>query len=365
MRPVHALLIAIAAGAWTLLAPAPAPVGSPPPAPLEDRWDLGWLRGSEARRAGSGAEGRVLVYVRADQGPCLTLERAAGADEVLARAAAPFEAVCLEPEARAEDARIAAALGVRTAPRMLVLEAAAWLQVVNGAASAADLPVRPVRAVTGGRLEPIGVAWELERILAEPASAWWCRGAVPTDADPVLAVETLEAAGALAVAEALLAEGLLAERSPNGIHHRMARLRAAIDGHTVQRPADSEGSIEAALLRERDPRLLFRGWSLLASVLERRALAAAAATDGTHLGVDAGRWHRRVRETSRLAWVDCPDEVALPFGALVVERYGARPEDLDSLDRAFCGAVLQSLRRMAGGEHPRVRRAAEVVQGLR
>ncbi|MDC3307313.1 hypothetical protein OAV47_00600 [bacterium] len=359
------VLLALAAGLWALLAPTPRPAGAAEAsAPLADRWDLGWARGPWGGGATDGPPRRVLVYVRADNAPCLALERAAGADAGMARAAAPFKAIVLEPEADGEDARLAEALGIHTAPRLLVLEPASWRQLVGGTAIAADLSIRPVRAITGGHLEPIGVAWELERASTESPASWPQARSPAPGADPVLAAEWLEAAGALAEAEAFLAEGLAGERSPNGVFHRMARLRAAVRSHTVSGAADSEGTIEAALLMESDPRLLFRGWSLLASVFERRALAAAEA-GGTYRGVEARRWDRRARETSRLAWMDCPDEAALPFGALLLERYGARPADLDSLDRAFCGAVLRTLAGLGGDDHPRVQRAAAVVATLR
>jgi len=360
------VLLALAAGLWAFMASKPHPAGAPEAlAPLTDRWDLGWARGPWESRATNEPPRRMLVYVRADNAPCLALERAAGADEGVARAAASFEAILLEPEARGEDARLAEALGVHTTPRLLVLEPASWRQLVRGTAIAADLPIRPVRAITGGNLEPIGVAWELELAATESPASWPQARSPAPGADPVLATEWLEAAGALAEAEALLSEGLASESSPNGIFHRMARLRTAVLSHSVSGTADSEGTIEAALLRESDPRLLFRGWSLLASVFQERARAAAMATEGTYRGVDARRWWRRARETSRLAWRDCPDEAALPFGALLIERYGAQPADLDSLDRAFCGAVLRTLRGLAGKQHPRVQRAAEVVGRLR
>ena len=366
MRSTLPLLVALAVGLWTYLeAVAPPPEVGEAPADLAQRWDLGWDRAPWRGSATDVPERRVLVYVRADNAPCLALERAAGLDGPLLQAAAPFTAVCVEPEARGVDARLAEALGVHTTPRLLVLEPSSWRQLVGDTAVAADLPIRPVRAITGGHLEPIGVAWELERASTESPASWPQARSPTPGADPVLAAEWLEAAGALAEAEAFLADGLAGERSPNGIFHRMARLRAAVRSHTVSGAADSEGTIEAALLMESDPRLLYRGWSLLASVFERRALAAAAAAGGTYRGVDARRWERRARETSRLAWRDCPDEAALPFGALLIERYGARPADLDSLDRAFCGAVLGTLRGLAGNQHPRVQRAAEVVGRLR
>ncbi len=365
MRTALPLLLALAAGLWTFLEPTPSRVRTTVSlATLEDRWDLGWARGPWKRSPADEPARRVLVYVRADNDPCLYLEHAASGDAPLRLAAASFTPVCLEPEARDDDARITEALGVHTTPRLLVMEDASWERLVRGAATAADLPLRPVRAITGGHLEPLGVTWELEQASAEPVSSWPLGRIVPTGADPVTAMESLEAAGALSEAEAFLAEGLAGERSPNGIFHRMARLRAAIGEHTVSGAADSEGTIEAALLRESDPRLLFRGWSLLASVFDRRAQAATAA-QGTYRGVDARRWERRARETSRLAWIDCPDEAAVPFGALLIERYGARPADLDSLDRAFCQAVLRTLRSIAGHDHPRVQRATEVVDGLR
>ncbi len=363
MRRALPILLASFVGLWAWLEPLPPRARGPVPATaLEDRWDLGWDRGPWERSAAAEDDQRVLVYVRADNAPCHALERAAEADHLLRLAAAPFAPVCLEPASHQSDARIAQALGVRTAPRLLVMDQASWRQVVRGAATAADLRLRPLRAVTGGHLEPIGVAWELEQASTEAPGTWGRGGAAPPGADPVLTVEFLEAAGAFAEAEAFVADGLAVERSPNGIFHRMARLRAAISEHSVSGAADSEGNLEAALLRESDPRLLFRGWSLLASVFERRAQAAA---EGTYRDVNARRWERRARETSRLAWIDCPDEAALPFGALLIERYGARPADLDSLDRAFCRAVLQSLRGLAGDDHPRVQRAAEVVGSLR
>lgn len=365
MRRALPFLVALAAGLWAFLESAPPRTRPTAPlASLEDRWGLGWARGPSGGSAANEPGRRVLVYVRADNAPCLALEHAAGGDALLELAAAPFTPVCLEPEVRGEDARIAQALGVHTTPRLLVLEPGPWQRLVQDAAAAADLPIRPVRAITGGHLEPIGVAWELERASREPSTSWPHGRSAPPGADPVAAMESLEAAGALAEAEAFLAEGLAGERSPNGVFHRMARLRAAVLSHTVSGAADSEGTIEAALLQESDPRLLFRGWSLLASVFERRALAAAEA-GGAYRGVEARRWDRRARETSRLAWMDCPDEAALPFGALLIERYGARPADLDSLDRAFCRAVLRTLTGLAGDDHPRVKRASDVVGRLR
>ena len=353
------VLLALAAGLWALLAPTPRPAGAEEAAaPLADRWDLGWARGPWEGRATDGPPRRVLVYVRADNAPCLALERAAGADAGMARAAAPFKAIVLEPEAEGEDARLAEALGIHTAPRLLVLEPASWRQLVGGTAIAADLSIRPVRAITGGHLEPIGGR----------VGAGACFDGVPR----ILAAGPVPRARgrpgprrgvAGGRRRARRGRGLSrrgprgGERSPNGVFHRMARLRAAVRSHTVSGAADSEGTIEAALLMESDPRLLFRGWSLLASVFERRALAAAEA-GGTYRGVEARRWDRRARETSRLAWMDCPDEAALPFGALLLERYGARPADLDSLDRAFCGAVLRTLTGLGGDDHPRVQRAA-------
>ena len=74
--------------------------------------------------------------------------------------------------------------------------------------------------------------------------------------------------------------------------------------------------------------------------------------DRTHLGVPSTRWERRLRETTRKAWIACPDERVLPFGACVIERFARAPRDLDSLDRAFMGAVIRSMAEVPGADEP-------------
>ena len=336
-------------------------------APLTTRWDAPWSAASGANSEANSVEGRarVLLYVRADSPTCLTLERAAGADAPLASAMDAFRPVVLDPDARAADRALVRRLGVTTAPRMLVMDGPTWAAWREAAAGSAPPPVRPLRPITGGHLEPFGLTLELARAAAEDPASWVPPAAPREGADPVIAVEWLEAAGALHAAEALVADGLATEPSPNGPFHRLDRLRAAARAHSVPGAADGEGPMEAALLREQDPGLLYRGWATLASVFEQRARAADGAPDGRHLGVEARRWDRRARECSRAAWLDCPDEFAPAFGALLIERYGAQPRDLDSLDRAFCGAVLRTLRGLAAADDPRLLRAAEVVAGLR
>ena len=57
-----------------------------------------------------------------------------------------------------------------------------------------------------------------------------------------------------------------------------------------------------------------------------------------------------MRDTTRHAWISCPDDRLLPFGSLLIQRYARTPRDLDSLDRAFMGAVVRTLSESPGAD---------------
>ncbi|MEM8709586.1 MAG: hypothetical protein AAGG01_01425 [Planctomycetota bacterium] len=128
---------------------------------------------------------------------------------------------------------------------------------------------------------------------------------------------------------------------PEKLLRREAELNALSAAPLPTDPADGESALEKQLILEVDDDLLFRGWTHVSSILELRA--DQARDRGAYLGVPAERWERRLRETTRKAWIHCPEELLPVFGAMLLDRFNRRPDDLDSLDQAFLRAVRRTL----------------------
>ncbi|MEM6567261.1 MAG: hypothetical protein AAF957_02560 [Planctomycetota bacterium] len=325
---------------------------------LRERWPAEWSASADAAAAAaSERDVPVLVYARADTFACRALEEAAGEDAVLGERMDAFVPLALDLAGSGGDRALARALAIEVVPAFVLVDAGDLRTGLGDPGT--RIPRTGVRAGTGGLHEPFGLAHEMS---AERA-AERADGAGAFDA----ALEEIERAlggGDAASADGVLVAMVAGGASPNDPGRRLGRFVTALRGHVVVGPADAEGTLEASLLVEGDDRVLFRGWSLLASAFELRARAADAAEDEVYRGVDATRWRRRLRDATRRAWLSCPDATVVPFGALLIERYGASERDLDSLDRRFCAAVLRTLQRTAP-DAPRVERAAEIVASLR
>lgn len=334
---------------------------------LADRWPADWVDSpDEALRLAQERGTLVFVYAHADTFACRALERAAGGDALLRELLAGFVPLALDLDGGGHALALAHNFEIGSVPLLGVLPARRLEDRLTQPESCIGGIQDAILPITGGLHEPIGLAAELVR-LATSSNLSTSDGhglpAAPPSANDVLAnVSLREARGDYRYARWSFDGGLTRETQPNGVLHRFALLRDAVRTHTVEGPADSEGTIEAALLVEDDERVLYQGWSMLASVFDLRAVAADER--GTYRDVDARRWRRRVREASRKAWISCPDSAVVPFGSLLIERYGRSLDDLDSLDRMFCRAVVRTLQRTAP-ESPRVARAAEVVAAMK
>ncbi|MEM9381081.1 MAG: hypothetical protein AAGB93_14110 [Planctomycetota bacterium] len=335
------------------LAGAEGPPGFPSSASiLEDRWPADWAASAEAAAASAAERGAtVLVYARAGTFACRALEESAGADALVLERMRPFVPLALDLTGSGADRALARTLGIESVPALTTLGAEALHVALEH--PRATVPRIGVRAVTGGLHEPFGLA----HALLEAGG-----GEVDTFEAELGAIERAlgggDAAGAEAALQALVERGA----SPNDPPRRLERFVGALREPAIAAgPADAEGTLEAALLVEGDERVLYRGWSLLASVFELRARAAEG---DAYRGVEEVRWGRRLRDASRRAWLSCPDAAVVPFGALLIERYAASETDLDSLDRRFCAAVARTLQGTAP-DSPRVQRAVELATGLR
>ncbi|MEM9801740.1 MAG: hypothetical protein AAGA20_15550 [Planctomycetota bacterium] len=334
-------------------------------APLEQRWQLPWSHTVEDALRTSRVRGheRILVYARSNSFACRALERACGTDEGLGETLGRFGLLAVD----VGDSEPLQDLSVPGTPFFFVVSRSGLADRLDDEERHPAPLGRTDIAPVGGLYDPIGLDWQLRHL--EEAKWDALAGALdeivapPPDRIFDLALEA-SAGDREDMIERMLTEDLPLERDPNGPLHRYGRLREAVLTHTVAGPADAEGTIEAALLVEDDRRVLYLGWSLLASVFELRALAAEESASGTYRCVDAGRWNRRMREATREAWIACPDDLLVPFGAQLIDRYARSAEDLDTIDRLFCQAVVRTLNGEAP-DHPRVQRAAEVVQTLR
>ena len=332
---------------------------------LVDRWPAHWVYSAEeASRIAQESNAVVLVYAYVDSFACRTLERAAGCDAILSDELKAHVLLAVDLESSPDTHWLAQEFGISAGPLMVAIKAHDFEMKVHEPESIQGRVGIPIRPITGGLYEPIGLATELGRISALESTSPW-RRAARDDASVRVRLEAIdhaEAAGLGNHARRLLDESLALERQPNGPFHRLQALREATRTHSTSGAADSEGTIEAALLVEDNAWVLYHGWSMLASVFDLRAVAADER--GTYRDADASRWRRRMRDASRLAWISCPDSALVPFGSLLIERYGASLDALDSLDRMFCRAVLRTLQRTAP-ESPRVARAAEVVASMK
>ena len=266
----------------------------------------------EALLSARAKQAPILVYVGMTGPLFASLHRELEGDPVLKKALQRFVPVAAFLDGPEEDRALATLLGAVAAPDFLIVA-----PEPGGPEVIAHLDT-----VTGSAFERFGLTAEL-----------WC---IAEGETPVARLGAAELASE-------------AESGINGLRERYLRLQAAVEAFDVPTPADVETPLGVHLATESNGVLRYYGWSLLASWLERGARAAAA-SGGQHLGVPSARWETRLRETTRRAWISCPDDRLAPFGGLLIQRYARAPKDLDSLDRAFMGAVVRTLSKAPGAD---------------
>ncbi len=225
-------------------------------------------------------------------------------DTVLNETLRGFVCVTVFLDGDSDDRALALKLGVTAAPDFIVIDLADGTQG----------PTK-LSTVTGSTFERFGLVAELCRVRQRAAQA-----TPPEEAEPKVEEES----------------GI------NGFRERYAQLQAVVEAFTVPVPGDVETALDLHLATEGNERLRYYGWSWLGGWLEQCARRAAA-SGGDYLGVPRARWEARLRGASRRAWISCPNDRLLPFGCLLLQRYGRAAEDLDSLDRAFVSAVFRTL----------------------
>ncbi|WP_145195759.1 hypothetical protein [Planctomycetes bacterium Poly30] len=319
------------------------------PRAVESRKIPGFLGAADWEEAIDTARvrGSKLILLFANVGTELTRPGGALEDREVQTALAAFVPVVVWLDGPASDRELARRLDVAAAPLWLVLSSA----------ESAPVCVDALEPVTGARFERYGLCAELLRAAEGRNALQGLRaraqaGDQGTGEGAVLALALrLEAAGDWKGAAQLIEEARPAAPSARSPLARYERLSAAMRADPAPSgAADRESALEEALLTENDSTLLYMGWTRVASELERSAGAAASSPGGSHLGVPSARWERRLRETTRRAWIACPDELVLPFGALLVERFARAPRDLDSLDKAFLGAVIRTMAQAEGAD---------------
>lgn len=259
-------------------------------------------------------------------------------DASLQRAMAAFVPIRVTLNGNTADRALASRLGIHAAPLFLIVDPSGpEPEIVDALEPVCDTAFER-RGLTSELVRTSGGTSQLRELAARYLAGNLQDG--PTDEPLALAYALrLEASGRWDEARRVRARSLEESPAAQGTLTRYGRMRDALLEPGPSTPADQETALEIHLLREDDATLLFMGWTSAAGRLER----LAAAADSEHLGVPSIRWERRLRETTRKAWISCPDDLVLPFGAIVVERFARAPADLDSLDRAFMGAVIRTM----------------------
>ncbi len=315
-------------------------------------WPSGAFADLEQAVEHGEAEGQpTLVYARIEAPHVRAFERLAAVDEELSRALGGFTVVRLDLDGAGSQP--AMDLGLRTGPLFVLVE-----RSPSGEISVTDA----AEPLTGALFEPLGLRVELARLAEGRAPFEALRGA-QENAPPPAAKETwalvrrLDAMGRHDRADSVFAEALAEERHPNGTLHRLALLRAAVKEHLPLEVMDGEGAIEAHLTVEADKLVLFHGYSTLASSFAARVQTLDdPETPGPVRAIGVDRWRRRMREATRLGYKACPPERLVPYMSLLLERYAEDQEDLDSMDKFLCRAIVKRLKREAP-DSPWVRRA--------
>ena len=297
---------------------------------LEDRWEASWHTSLTSAARASAESGRpILVYTRLDLPFLHAFERAAGEDPVLAQVVRNFIPLALD--VRGDGALDARALGLHSAPLFVRAD------------PDADGSFRVTRAAethTGALFEPIGLADEIRRLATHGSNS---------SSGVFAKIRQLDALGRYDEASALFESALEEERAPNGPLHRMALLRASVLSHEVTDVVDARGAIQEHLEIESEKRVLFQGWTTLAS-----SYAAYRATrePGTAEGA-RDRLLRRMLDATRLGYKYAPDRVLAPYAALLLQRYAVDVDELDTMDKMFARAVSRTLRKTAP-DSPRI-----------
>lgn len=279
----------------------------------------------------------ILVFATTASAHTDRLEQDFGSDAALAAALTAFAPVALRLDGDAVDRKLAQELGASMTPMFLVFEQG------NEGPKLVDA----LEPMTGTNYNAFGLTQELLRVSGGFQPLRELRAT-----QGLALARRLDCAGLFSEAAAVRAQMSVDAVGPGSTIRGYERLAAAIQAATNSPPvpADAESAIEATLLVESQPAIRYTGWTYLACQLERHAQASAASDTGEALGVPRERWERRLRETTRFAWISCPDELVLPFGALLIERYARVPKDLDSLDRAFMAAVIRTMAKAKGAD---------------
>lgn len=301
---------------------------------LHERWNAGWAASlGEAKKLSDASGKPILAYARTDAPEQITFETAAAADAPLRAALSRFVPFAVNVRGDDQEQALASRLSLHAAPMFAVL-----LRSRTGTPQPIDAAI----PLTGALLEPFGLTVELERLSAAHGGEKERLGPLPAttqpeDSNPVLArTDQLDALARFDESAAVFAEALASERMPNGTLHRFALLQDAIAAHGQAATAEGPGPIEEHLAVEADDEVLYRGWSLIASSLDARRTSSALPEE---------RWLRRLREATRLGYKHCPERALVPYAQLLLQRYALDLEDLDSLDRMFCRAVIRTLRK--------------------
>lgn len=326
------------------------------PPTLERQKFLGFLGAAswneavqEARERGA----RLLLLSSTAESNVVSLVRDLREDSQVSAVLQGFVPVVVWLDGPAEDRALGDRLGCTAAPLVLVFSSEAPDPVL----------VDALEPVTGSSFDRYGLTAELLRVAEGRNSLASLREqvrAVPADEAATVALALrLEAAGKWEEAAQRWQAARESSSEAQGPLVRYERLSRAT-GSDLASPADGdpggaadqETELEAKLLVEDDETLLFMGWTRAACRLEAMARSAASSKDGSHLGVPTRRWERRLREATRKAWIACPDELVLAYGALLIERFARAPRDLDSLDRAFMAAVVRSMAEADDADEP-------------
>ncbi len=286
---------------------------------------------------------RLLVFSTMNSAGTEFLERQLAEDATLQAAIRVFTPVVIRLDGGPSDRALAESLGISWAPMFVILD---------GEGPEPQL-VDALEPATGTAFERFGLTAKLHRAAAKRIPLAELRAADPSDDAASLRLAARLDAGGLWQEAAVIRDRLsAASTAPNSLIRRYERLVHAMETATTPGAAEGETSVDEALTVEDEPSILFRGWTMLGSRYEHSARRAAVSGDGTYLGVPRDRWERRLRETTRRGWIACPDELVLPYGALLIERYARVPADLDSLDRAFMAAVVRTMSQSDGVEAP-------------
>ncbi len=117
------------------------------------------------------------------------------------------------------------------------------------------------------------------------------------------------------------------------------------DGKTSEIPA----LMSAALEKEKDPEILFRGWATLASIHEELGRSASKEDDD-----DTAETHAKAAfQAKKKAWATVPEKIVLPFGNELAWTLWEQRAGISAEDKAFALEVARKMQPLAeaAGNH--------------